>query len=394
MAKKNINIKKRIFKKPKKHPLKIKTENIELCRLFNLTDICSFNTYTKKELPPFLKNIQVKWMDHNFFKSKNITDKFTLKILEFVKKNQPNEANINVRYEIIKKLNNAVKNILPGYKLFTFGSYFQGLSISNSDLDFEIIQIKQNDEKDSSKIIYYDNINEYNKNFQFFRDKEISELNCLYIILLSEKLFEDINIVHAKDVPILKCTDKNNNIDIDISINRINGYINSKLLQNILNKHLPMIPIIIFIKLLLLKHNLNKVRKGGMSSILLFHIVYYYYLKYKKDQNNNIFISNEIEINKIGDIIKGFLFFYGCEFKNMDEGLEIDVKHETITTFKKFERDQNAQKLGLFMIDIFNNKNNIGKKCFNYKDVRTLFQNTYNIIKNQKNIDYLIIENL
>ena len=78
----------------------------------------------------------------------------------------------------------------------------------------------------------------------------------------------------------------------------------------------------------------------------------------------------------------------------MDEGLEIDVKHETITTFKKFERDQKAQKLGLFMIDIFNNKNNIGKKCFNYKDVRQLFQNTYNIIKNQKNIDYLIIENL
>ena len=97
-------------------------------------------------------------------------------------------------------------------------------------------------------------------------------------ILRNEGFSRNIRLIKAR-VPILKATCSLTGINVDISVNRDNGYKAAKIIRNILAKYKVLKPTIIILKILLKKNNFNDAHTGGMSSFLLFHLVYFFYLK-------------------------------------------------------------------------------------------------------------------
>ena len=103
------------------------------------------------------------------------------------------------------------------------------------------------------------------------RQRDIDELFYLMKILRNNEFSNNIRLIRAR-VPILKATCTTTGINVDISVNRHNGYQAADLIKKILSKHKILRPVIILLKILLKKYSLNEGYSGGISSFLLFHL--------------------------------------------------------------------------------------------------------------------------
>ena len=202
-------------------------------------------------------NEKPEWMTEETEKIEDSNQRFSKEIMEYVEYISPKNGSLTGRQTTMKRLQQIINKKRPEWKVHLFGSFKQGTSTVFSDLDFEIII-----DKNSS------------------RKRDIDELFYLMKILRQFDFCNNIRLIRAR-VPILKAT-ASTNINVDISVNRHNGYQAADLIKNILSRHKVLRPTIIIIKILLRINGLNEAHTGGMSSFLLFHLVYFYYNIYKK----------------------------------------------------------------------------------------------------------------
>ena len=122
-------------------------------------------------------------------------------------------------------------------------------------------------------------------------------------ILRKNEFSNNIKLIRAR-VPILKATCTTTGINVDISVNRHNGYQAADLIRKILSKHKILRPIIIILKILLRINELNEAHTGGMSSFLLFHLVYFFFIKNKKNEINVSWETKNGKMDKTNKKIK------------------------------------------------------------------------------------------
>ena len=218
-------------------------------------------------------NKKPEWMSLETQKIQDINDRFNEEIYEYVNYIIPKDFSLSQRQNTKQRLINIIKKYQPKWQVVLFGSFSQNTSTVFSDLDFAILS-----KEDSS------------------RKMDINELIYLMKILKHEGFSRNIRLIRAR-VPILKATCSLTGINVDISVNRQNGYEAAGLIRKILKKHKILKPSIIILKILLKKNNLNDAHTGGMSSFLLFHLVYFYYITYIKRNERNRF-NNNININE------------------------------------------------------------------------------------------------
>ena len=219
------------------------------------------------------------WMKIETQSITNSNERFGKELMDYYNYIIPHKFYLNERQNTIQNLTNIIKKYKPGWKVLLFGSFSQNLSTVFSDLDFCIMD---NDETNSC------------------RKRDINKLYNLMQILKREKFYKKIILIKAR-VPILKLVCESNGINIDISMNHINGCQTGLLIRKILDKNFLLKPVTIILKVLLKMNDLNEASSGGMSSFLLFHLVFFYYNKYKKEINEkNIFnqIYNKSEEEK------------------------------------------------------------------------------------------------
>ena len=240
-----------------------------------------FNNKKEKERP--------EWMDPDTEKIQNINNRFNKEIFEYVNYIIPKNISLYQRQNTKQRLTNIIKKYQPNWRVVLFGSFSQNTSTIFSDLDFAVLS----NDLDSS------------------RKMDINELIYLLKILKREGFSRNIRLIRAR-VPILKATCSLTGINVDISVNRENGYEAAGIIRNILKRYKILRPTIIILKILLKKNNLNDAHTGGMSSFLLFHLVYFFYIIYikrtqKNEFNNNLNMKmsekeeNSIESNNIED---------------------------------------------------------------------------------------------
>ena len=229
------------------------------------------------------ENEKPEWMSIETQKIQNINSRFNSEIYEYVNYIIPKNYSLSQRENTKQRLINIIRKYQPRWKIFLFGSFSQNTSTVFSDLDFAIIS-----DVDSS------------------RKKDLNELIYIMKILRNDGFSRNIRLIRAR-VPILKATCSLTGINVDISVNRDNGYKAAKIIRTILSKYKVLKPTIIILKILLKNHNFNDAHTGGMSSFLLFHLVYFFYITYQKRIQNGIykdFVCNEIEKNTSDGNIK------------------------------------------------------------------------------------------
>ena len=265
---------------------KRKKRNEEMEYITNISNNTNFTNNNYIILNSFYNNTNFhmdrpEWMSVETSNIINPQERFSKEIMDYVEFISPKDQSFSYRQSTMNILKQIIKRKKPEWKVHLFGSFKQGTSTFFSDLDFEIII-----DKNSS------------------RKKDIDELFYLMKILRKNEFSNNIKLIRAR-VPILKATCTTTGINVDISVNRHNGYQAADLIRNILSKHKILRPIIIILKILLRINELNEAHTGGMSSFLLFHLVYFFFIKNKKNEINVSWeTKNGKNIDKINKKIK------------------------------------------------------------------------------------------
>ena len=272
------NSKKSSKKKYLENSSKRKKRNAEIIKNINIPTKSSisynnFNNFYNCNIFLNDTNLQIpkgrpEWMSKETEKIEEQKIRFGKEILEYVNYITPNNKSFSMRQTTVQILKQVIKRKRPEWKVHLFGSFRQGTSTVFSDLDFEIII-----DKNSS------------------RKRDIDELFFLMKILKNNEFSNNIRLIRAR-VPILKATCTTTGISVDISVNRHNGYQAADLIKKIISRHQILKPIIIILKMLLKKNNLNEAHSGGMSSFLLFHLIFFFYNLYIKENLKKISFEN------------------------------------------------------------------------------------------------------
>ena len=265
-----------------------------------------------------------EWMSQATKKIDNIETRFNKEIIEYADYIIPKNFSLSQRQNTRQRLKNIIKKYKPDWQIILFGSFSQNTSTVFSDLDFSVMS-----GTDSS------------------RKMDVNDLIYIMKILRNEGFSRNIRLIKAR-VPILKATCSLTGINVDISVNRDNGYKAAKIIRNILARYKLLRPSIIILKIMLKKYNLNDAHTGGMSSFLLFHLVYFFYLTYQKRIQNGIYNnlfeieqnkSNISENNSNNNTTKEDKEF----IENKDE--ESEFSYDSNSEFKSIKKNNNGHRI-------------------------------------------------
>ena len=273
--------------------------------------------------------------------------KFHYEILDFyyfIKLNEEEEQLRVKTYDFIKDI---INENFPEYICGLYGSFKTGLSLPNSDIDILILP------KEEQR---YNTIK-----------KEINKfLNEIYIKLKEKNDFSYIEIIKAK-VPIIKCTYKETNIKVDISIFKKNGAAAAEIYEKVLSIYPEIRPLMLTIKYILRQRGLNEIYKGGVSSFIIFSLLFYYINYTRKIIVNSIKNGQKEKLLSLGDLLLGFFNFYGYEFNYKD--LKISIRNGC---FLKKRDDDNKNILSLENFQDISQ--DLGKSCYQYSKIIDVFK--------------------
>ena len=237
---------------------------------------------------------------------------------------------MEARIETCNKLDEILNQYLPNWIAQTFGSYEQGLSTLNSDIDFVLYNTLCFDYNDKITV---------NNDPKMLKKKELEDLKTIKSILEEHEFSTNIDFIDKARVPILSGTCKKTGIKFDISVNREGGYEAAEKIKDILDKYPFIKQLMIILKIMIKQNNMNNPRKGGMNSFVLFHLIYYFCMQDKgrtgltkleeyQIHKNKIDNGNELEDDFIPNFLTvcllKFLRFYGIY--NISNKIHISIK--------------------------------------------------------------------
>ncbi|CAH8585118.1 unnamed protein product [Schistosoma turkestanicum] len=161
-------------------------------------------------------------------------------IKDFLKYISPNPAEQFAREVVVAKVRDIVYGLWPNCQVDVFGSFKTGLYLPTSDIDMVI-----------------------------FGKWDALPLHTLEQALFKSGISSEIKVLDKATVPIVKMTDKETELRVDISFNMINSVRAAELIRVFMKKY-PCLPYLVFVlKQFLLLRNLNEVWTGGLSSYAL-----------------------------------------------------------------------------------------------------------------------------
>ena len=269
-----------------------------------------------------------------------------LDFCDFIKLNDEEKELREKTYNFIK---NTIESKYPEYKCILYGSYKTDLSLPDSDIDI-LILFKDGKEEDNSKTKIID-----------------ESLKKIHNLFLSTNSFSYLEVIKAK-VPIIKCTYKETNINIDISFFRKNGFSAVKTIEKIIDSFPEIKPLMLVIKYTLRQRQLNEIYKGGVSSFIIFSLIYYFIADYRKKIIDDIKKGKKETELTLGHLLVDFFDFYGFQFNY--EKLGISIRNGGFIYKRKADDGKNVLSIENFQ-DI---SQDMGKSCFKFRKVIETFK--------------------
>ena len=266
---------------------------------------------------------------------------------------QRTEKEKNIYDALIKNVTNSVNKALPYYEVNLYGSHATNLCLPWSDLDVVLIK-RLNGNNISSIQTTFDNSSLLSKLFENIRN---------------EPWVKDCKLISKASVPIIKlfAIEQYNNMSIDISIQDENhfGLKCVELVKNYIKEYKSLKPLVLAIKNILKRANLNDPYKGGISSYGLILMIVYFLQGLKL---SGVDISPGENNCNLGKLFFNFLKFYGLTFETNKTIIKInDGMNDKI--FNEFD----FHTSDLVIIDPLNSYNNIAKSCQQFYNIKIAF---------------------
>ena len=279
--------------------------------------------------------------------------KLHYEILDFCDFIKLTNEEINLREKTFNYIKSIIEAKFNEYRCVLYGSFKTDLSLPDSDIDILIVEKEEN------------KINEENSEKE--KDRITEAIQKIYNVLFDTKNFTYIEMIKAK-VPIIKCTLKETDINIDISFFKKNGVNAVKTIEKVIDTFPEIRPLTLVIKYTLRQRQLNELYKGGVSSFIIFSLIYYYMSDVRKKILDDIKNGKKEGELTLGHLLVGFFNFYGFMF-NYDK-LGISIRCGCFL-FNRKEHKPNT-----LCIENFQDINqDMGKNCYNFKKVVETFKN-------------------
>ena len=193
----------------------------------------------------------------------------------------------------------------------------------------------------------------------------------LYENLKSQKWVKEINYISNASIPIIKIysIEVYNNIPIDISIQEENhfGLKCVELVKLYMNQYESLKPLVLSIKNILKRANLNDPYKGGISSYGLILMIIFFL---KQQSFSGIDISLGENNSNLGFLFFNFLQFYSFEF---EFGKNIIYIKDTMNDLDDLKYQNISLGSRLIIIDPLNPNNNVAKSCYQSMGIKMAF---------------------
>ncbi|KEG04911.1 nucleotidyltransferase, putative [Plasmodium vinckei vinckei] len=211
------------------------------------------------------------------------------------------------------KLEIIVKSIYPNCKMEVFGSFVTGLSIPGSDIDVCFMNIEQSD---------------------------LDTLTIIGYALIKLNICRNMRIIKDAKVRILKYTDNESGVNVDICINQSSSRESTEFIKKKIKEYIYLRPLVILIKFFLSSRNLNETYTGGIGSFMLCCMVLHFLQIHPISFDTKTYNST----NLVSLIIE-FLYFYNLEYALNDKCAVLRGLGHVMPRYLRTEYERNNNRL-------------------------------------------------
>ncbi|KAH9281603.1 Non-canonical poly(A) RNA polymerase PAPD7 [Echinococcus granulosus] len=263
-------------------------------------------------------------------------------IIDFVNYVCPSPEEHWVREIIISKVRNVIYSLWRECRVEVFGSFSTGLYLPTSDVDIVI-----------------------------FGKWPQLPLGTLERALKENNFATDIKVLSKATVPIVKFTDSDTGLHVDISFNMANSVRAIKFVHTYLGIY-PCLRYLVFtLKQFLLVRELNEVWTGGLSSYALILMCISFLQQNTREKET-------VKSRNLGTLLLEFFEFYGIRFNYRTTGIRFSEQSSFISKdwfTKSMERDQYPPLLCIE--DPLCPGNNVARRSYSSNMVLDAFKHAY-----------------
>uniref|UniRef100_A0A3P9PVT5 Terminal nucleotidyltransferase 4A n=1 Tax=Poecilia reticulata TaxID=8081 RepID=A0A3P9PVT5_POERE len=269
-------------------------------------------------------------------------------VMDFYNFMSPRPEEAAMRKEVVKRIEMIIKELWPTADVQIFGSFSTGLYLPTSDIDLVVLG-----------------------------KWERPPLQELEQALRKHNVAEpfSIKVLDKATVPIIKLTDQETEVKVDISFNMKSGVKAASFIKDYLKVKYPVLPYLIFVlKQFLLQRDLNEVFTGGISSYSLILMVISFLQLHPRidarDPNQNL-----------GVLLIEFFELYGRHFNYLKTGIRISNGGAYVTKEEVMKTMTNGYTPSMLCIeDPLLPGNDVGRGSYGAMHVKQVFDYAYTVL--------------
>nr|XP_020475812.1 non-canonical poly(A) RNA polymerase PAPD7 isoform X2 [Monopterus albus] len=268
-------------------------------------------------------------------------------VMDFYSFMSPRPEEAAMREEVVSRIEMIIKELWPTADVQIFGSFSTGLYLPTSDIDLVV-----------------------------FGKWERPPLQELEQALRKQNVAEpfSIKVLDKATVPIIKLTDQETEVKVDISFNVETGVKAASFIKDYVKKY-PVLPYLIFVlKQFLLQRDLNEVFTGGISSYsLILMVISFLQLHPRIDARN----PNQ----NLGVLLIEFFELYGRHFNYLKTGIRIKNGGAYLAKEDLMKDMTNGYRPSMLCIeDPLLPGNDVGRGSYGAMHVKQVFDYAYTVL--------------
>ncbi|KAM8966444.1 terminal nucleotidyltransferase 4A isoform 2-T2 [Pelodytes ibericus] len=266
-------------------------------------------------------------------------------IIDFYNFISPRPEEAAMRRDVVKRIENVIKDLWPSADVQIFGSFSTGLFLPTSDIDLVV-----------------------------FGKWERPPLQRLEQALRRQCVAEKIKVLDKATVPIIKLTDQVTDVKVDISFNVRTGVKAAQFIKDCMKEYTLLPYLILVLKQFLLQRDLNEVFTGGISSYsLILMAISFLQLHPRIDARS----ANE----NLGMLLVEFFELYGRNFNYMKTGIRIRNGGAYIAKEEIMKAMANGYRPSMLCIeDPLLPENDVGRSSYGAIKVQQVFDYAYLVL--------------
>ncbi|XP_058162494.1 terminal nucleotidyltransferase 4A isoform X2 [Dasypus novemcinctus] len=268
-------------------------------------------------------------------------------IIDFYNFMSPCPEEAAMRREVVKRIETVIKDLWPTADVQIFGSFSTGLYLPTSDIDLVV-----------------------------FGKWERPPLQLLEQALRKHSVAEpcSIKVLDKATVPIIKLTDQETEVRVDISFNMETGVRAAEFIKNCVKKYSLLPYLILVLKQFLLQRDLNEVFTGGISSYSLILMAISFLQLHPR-------IDARRADENLGMLLVEFFELYGRNFNYLKTGIRIKEGGAYIAKEEIMKAMTSGYRPSMLCIeDPLLPGNDVGRSSYGAMQVKQVFDYAYIVL--------------